>query len=56
MQQNFLEQTNSKELKIKKEEDIDLGDVIEIECYGYCIREFYLFSVLNLFVKDTWYN
>jgi len=52
---NFLKQTNSKELKIKKE-DIDFGDAIEIECYGYCIREFTLFNVLNLFIKDIWYN
>ena len=54
IQKNFLLETNSKESKIKKEE-IDFGDAIEIECYGFCIREFFLFSILNLFRKDTWY-
>ena len=54
-QKNFLNQINSEESKIKKK-DIDLGDAIEIECYGFCIREFYLLSVLNLFIKDTWYK
>ena len=44
IQKNFLLETNSKESKIKKEE-IDFGDAIEIECYGFCIREFFLFSI-----------
>ena len=53
-QNNFLALTQSDELKVKKD-DIDFGDAIEIECYGYCIKEFYLFNVLNLFDKNTWY-
>ena len=51
-QKNFLKETESKELKIK-DKNIDFGDAIEIECFRYCIREFYLFSVLNLFHKNT---
>ena len=54
-QQDFLKKTQSNEIKIKKD-SIDFGDAIEIECYGYCIREFHLLNVLNLFCKNTWYN
>ena len=55
-QKNFLEKTDNKGLKIKKEENIDFGDAMEIETFGFCISEFYLLSVLNLFRIDNWYN
>lgn len=56
IQKKFLEDTNDTNKKIKKEKDIDLGDSIEIECYGFCIKQFTLFNVLELFIKDNWYD
>ena len=35
---------------------MDFGDAIEIECYGFCIREFSLKNICQLLVKDTWYK
>ena len=53
-QNNFLKLTKSDEIKINKD-DIDFGDAIEIESYDYCIKEYYLYNVLNLFNKNTLY-
>ena len=35
---------------------MDFGDAIEIECFGFCIREFSLKNICELLVKDTWYK
>ena len=53
---NFIDNIQSKDLRIKKEENIDLGDCIEIECYGFYIRDFTLKNVLELFLKENWYD
>ena len=55
-QSNFLKEIKSLDLNIKKENDIDLGDSIEIELYGFCLRKFNLYNTLNLFIEDTWYK
>ena len=56
IQKKFLKDTNSKNLNTKKEDVLDFGDAIEIECFGFCIREFSLKNICELFVKDTWYK
>ena len=56
MQNEFLKQINSNNFTIKDEYHIDFGDAIEIQCYGFCIREFTLYNVLNLFNKNIWYS
>ena len=55
-QQEFLKEIKSTDLRIKKKEDLDFGDLFEIELYGFCIREFSLKNTCELFLKDTWYK
>ena len=56
IQKKFLEDINNGKKRIKNYKEIDLGDSIEIECYGFCIQDFTLFNVLELFIKDNWYD
>ena len=55
-QQEFLKEIKSTDLRIKEKEDLDFGDLFEIELYGFYIREFSLKNTCELFVKDTWYK
>ena len=55
-QKEFLKEIKSENLRIKKEEDIDFGDLFEIELYGFCIGEFSLKNTCELFLKETWYQ
>ena len=54
-QKNFIEETKSANTAVK-EIEIDFGDAIEIECYGFCIRDFFLKNICELFLKETWYD
>jgi hypothetical protein len=54
-QKDFIEITKSVNRAIK-EKEIDFGDAIEIECYGFCIRDFFLKNICELFLKETWYD
>ena len=55
-QKEFLKKIKSEDLRIKKEEDLDFGDLFEIELYGFCIRKLSLKNTCELFLKETWYN
>ena len=55
-QKNFLDEIKSMDKRIKTEKNIDLGDSLEIELYGFCLREFNLYNTLNLFLESTWYD
>ena len=56
IQNNFLKEINSLDKRIKNENDIDLGDSIEIEIYGFCLKDFNLYNTLNLLMENTWYK
>ena len=55
-QKDFLIKVKSEDLRIKKEEDLDFGDLFEIELYGFCIRKLSLKNTCELFLKETWYK
>ena len=55
-QKEFLKKIKSEDLRIKKEEDLDFGDLFEIELYGFCIRKLSLKNTCELFLKETWYK
>ena len=56
IQNDFLKEINCLDKRIKRENDIDLGDSIEIELYGFCLKDFNLYNTLNLFTESTWYK
>ena len=53
---NFLNEINSLDLRKKNENNMDLGDAIEIAIYGFCLKDFNLYNTLNLFLESTWYE
>ena len=56
IQNDFLKEINCHDKRIKRENDIDLGDSIGIELYGFCLKDFNLYNTLNLFMESTWYK
>ena len=48
--------SQNKNQRIKKEDNIDFGDVIEIICYGFCIKIFSFKNVCELFLEKNWYD
>lgn len=56
IQEKFIQDTKSQNQSIKPKEELDFGDILEIEIYGFCIRDFTLKNTCELFLKKTWYN
>ena len=56
IQEKFIQDTKSQNQSIKPKEELDFADILEIEIYGFCIRDFTLKNTCELFLKKTWYN
>ena len=56
IQKEFIKNSQSKNQRIKKEDNIDFGDAIEIICYGFCIKIFSFKNVCELFLEKNWYD